>query len=474
MTADTGIEIEQLRSCFAGRMLTDPQDMQPFLSDWRGQWHGKARAVIQPDSTADVAAVVRWCAARRVPVVPQGGNTGLTGGSVPDASGDAVLLSLARLRSVRAVDPVNNTTTVEAGVKLFEVQQAAAAADRLFPLSLAAEGSCTIGGNLATNAGGTAVLRYGNARDLCLGLEVVTAAGEIWDGLRGLRKDNSGYDLKQLFIGSEGTLGVITAAVMKLFPQPAGRAVAFAALQSPEAGLKLLSDAQRAAGPSLTAFELIAAEALELVLRHIPGTRRPFGAMHPWYALVEISSASGQADAAERMNQSLLEGLGRGGVPDAVIAHTLEQGRSLWTLRETISEAQSIHGGNIKHDVSVPISRIPTFIEETVAALARHFPGCTPVIFGHAGDGNLHFNVAPPPGRSASELTEAVNRLVHDLVIAHGGSISAEHGLGVLRRDAAEAYRSPIATDLLRTIKRALDPLNIMNPGKVLRLPSDP
>jgi len=466
------MEFNALRAAFAGRLLTDPADTAPFLTDWRRKWTGHALAVAQPDSTADVAAVLRWCHERRVAVVPQGGNTGLSGGATPNAGGRAIVLSTARLNRVRAVDPVSMTLTAEAGVTLQQVQDAAAAAGRLFPLSLAAQGTCTIGGNLATNAGGVQVLRYGNARALCLGLEVVTATGAVWDGLRALRKDNTGYDLRGLFIGSEGTLGVITAAVLQLFPRPAAQVAAFVAVPSPAAALSLLSRAQQRLGPALTAFELVSDTCLGLVEHHVPAARRPLAEASPWYVLMELSDARGEAEAVGSFESVLEAALEQGDATDAAVSASVAQFRGLWALREDISEAQGAEGPAIKHDIALPIVRIPEFIAETDASLAHHFPGLRLVVFGHLGDGNLHYNLSPPAGgldRAAFAALEApVNRLVHDAVHAHGGSISAEHGLGLLRRDESARYKSAVELQLMHTIKHALDPLDLMNPGKLL------
>ena len=463
--------LDDLRVSFSGRLLTDAAEMEPFLVDWRGQWRGAALAIVQPDTTEDVAAVVRWCARTGTPIVPQGGNTGLSGGATPDGSGRAIVLSLARLGRIRAVDRLNNTIIVEAGVVLQTLQEAAAAEGRFFPLSLGAEGSCTVGGNLATNAGGTAVLRYGNMRELCLGLEVVTPQGEIWDGLRGLRKDNTGYALRDLFIGSEGTLGVITAAVLKLFPAPAARVAAFAAVASPDDALKLLQLAQGRMGSALTAFELVSDVCLGIVLRHFPALRAPVGTPAPWYVLVEITDLMEEARAVTALEDLLGAAFEDGLVSDAAIASSLAQTEGLWALRENITEAQSHEGKAIKHDISVPISRIDRFIEEASAALTTAFPQNRLVVFGHLGDGNLHFNLSPPEGDRGEALLAqqgAINRIVHDLVGAAGGSISAEHGLGVLRRDEAARYKSPVELSLMHNLKQALDPQGLMNPGKVL------
>ncbi|MDM0090011.1 MULTISPECIES: FAD-binding oxidoreductase [unclassified Variovorax] len=464
-----------LREAFSGRLLSAAEDKAAFLTDWRRKWTGAAWAVAQPDSAQDVAAVVRWCHAHRVPVVPQGGNTGLSGGATPDDSGRALLLSLARLNRVRAIDPVNNTIEVEAGVTLQQVQAAARAAHRLFPLSLAAEGSCTIGGNLATNAGGVQVLRYGNARELCLGLEVVTAEGEVWNGLRGLRKDNTGYDLRDLFIGSEGTLGVITAAVLKLHPLPAARVAAFVAVPDPAAATALLQLAQQQLGAGLTAFELMSDACIRLVQRHIASASFPLAERSPWYVLMEVSDARSEALASESIEGLLARAIDAAWATDAALSSSLAQFHALWALREHISESQGAEGKTIKHDISLPISRIADFIRATDAGLESRWPGVRGVVFGHLGDGNLHYNLSPAADAKGAAheaaflaLEAPINRFVHDAVAAHGGSISAEHGLGVLRRDEADRYRSGVALRLMRSIKQALDPHHLMNPGKLL------
>jgi FAD/FMN-containing dehydrogenase len=455
----------------AFRTVPDPA---PFLTDWRNRYHGSARAVVQPNDTEGVAALVRHCAQTGTPIVPQGGNTGLVGGGTPDSSGTAVLLSLSRMNKIRAIDTENDTITVEAGCILANVQQAARDAGRLFPLSLAAEGSCTIGGNLATNAGGVQVLRYGNARDLCLGLEVVTAGGDIWDGLRGLRKDNTGYDLRDLFIGSEGTLGVITAATLKLFPLPAAQLTAFAAVPDVESAVALLNLAKRRLAASLTAFELISEFCLTLVDKHFPQARRPLADASPYYVLLESSDAE-SADHAQALFESLMgEALDTGLVTDAAVASSIAQSKAFWALREYIPLAQAMEGKNIKHDIGVPISSIARYVQETNALLERDAPGIRMVVFGHLGDGNLHYNVSPAEGADADAFLDnepAINRIVYEQVAAHQGSISAEHGLGQLKRDENVHYKSPVEMALMRSIKQALDPLGIMNPGKVLSAP---
>jgi FAD/FMN-containing dehydrogenase len=469
------MNLEALRSAFAGRLLADATDMASFLTDWRGKWTGRAVAVVQPDSTADVAAVLRWCHEHRVPVVPQGGNTGLSGGSTPDDSGQALVLSLVRMNKVRSVDALNNTLVADAGATLQQVQEAAREADRLFPLSLAAEGSCTIGGNLATNAGGVQVLRYGNARELCLGLEVVTAEGEVWKALSGLRKDNTGYDLRDLFIGSEGTLGVITAATLKLFPRPAAQAAAFVAVPTPEAAVQLLQLAQVRLGSGLTAFELMSDICIGLVEKHVAAARLPLAERSPWYVLLEVSDSHDEAHAGNAIEGLLEAALEQGLAADAALSASLAQFQALWALREDISESQGAEGKTIKHDISLPISCIAEFVASTSAAIERHFPGQRLVAFGHLGDGNLHYNVSPAADKSGPEhaaafvaLEGAINRLVHDAVVAHGGSISAEHGLGVLRRDESARYKSAVEMKLMRAVKNALDPHGLMNPGKLL------
>lgn len=446
-------------------------DLSAYELDWRKRYRGRARAVVRPGSTAEVAAVVRACAAEAVSIVPQGGNTGLVGGGVPDPSGTQVLLSLIRLNRVRGIDAANLTMTVEAGSLLQAVQEAAAAHGLLFPLSLAAEGSCTIGGNLATNAGGTQVLRFGNARELCLGLEVVTADGEVWDGLSGLRKDNAGYDLRDLYVGSEGTLGIITAATLKLHPQPAATTTALATLGSLDAAVELLSLAQARLGAGLTGFEAMNAFSLGLVRAHFPQLVQPLAAA-PWTVLLEQADSEGVEHATALFHGLLESALERGLILDAAVASNLEQSKTMWHLRESIPLAQSLEGLNIKHDISLPISRIPAFVASTDAALAAAVPGVRLVDFGHLGDGNLHYNVQAPVGVDAAaflrEREREVNRIVYDAVIAHAGSISAEHGVGALKRDELAQRKSPVALKLMGAIKQALDPAGRMNPGRVL------
>ena len=450
-------------------------DLGAWENDWRKRAQGRALAVVRPGCTTEVAAVVKACAAAGASMVPQGGNTGLVVGSVPDGSGTQVVLSLTRMQAVRALDAANLTITAEAGCILQNLQAAAEQAGFLFPLSLAAQGSCTIGGNLATNAGGTQVLRYGNARELCLGLEVVTAQGEIWHGLSGLRKDNTGYDLRDLFVGSEGTLGIITAATLKLYPQPAARLTAWAAVPSLEAAVALLGLAHQRLSAGLTGFEVMGQFALSLVDKHFPALRVPMWSETPYCVLLELSDAESQ-DHARAQLEALLEGaLEQSVVSDAIVAESLSQAAGLWHIRESISMAQAEEGLNIKHDISLPVSHIPAFCAETDALLQQKVPGVRLVNFGHLGDGNLHYNVQAPEGQDAGKFLldqeEQVNHLVFQQVAKFQGSISAEHGVGSLKADKLPHYKDPVALSLMHTIKAALDPLNLMNPGRVLGLP---
>ena len=448
-------------------------DLSAWEQDWRKRMRGRALAVVRPGHTAEVAAVVKACAAAGVSIVPQGGNTGLVVGAVPDDSGTQVVLSLTRMNAVRAIDGDNLTMTVEAGCVLQVLQETAERAGFLFPLSLAAEGSCTIGGNLATNAGGTQVVRYGNARELCLGLEVVTAQGEVWNGLSGLRKDNTGYDLRDLFVGSEGTLGVITAATMKLYPLPAAQLTAWAAVPSLEAAVQLLGLAHRHLGAGLTGFEVMGRFALSLVAKHFPQQRVPLWADHPYCVLLENSDSESEDHARGQFERLLETAFENGVVSDAVVAENLSQAHALWHIRESIPLAQAEEGLNIKHDISIPVSKIPAFCAETDALLQREIPGVRLVNFGHLGDGNLHYNVQAPEGGDPAtflrEQEERVNHLVFDQVARFEGSISAEHGVGSLKVDKLPDYKDPVALALMRSIKQALDPQNILNPGRVLR-----
>jgi len=464
--------IERIRGIVGSAgLIGSPEEVLPYATDWRKRYRGKPAAVVKPASTAEVAAVVRACAESRTAIVPQGGNTGLCGAATPDASGSQVVLNLSRMNRVRAIDARNNTMTVEAGCVLASLQKTAEEAGRLFPLSLAAEGSCEIGGNLSTNAGGTAVLRYGNARDLVLGLEVVLPSGEIWDGLRALRKDNTGYDLKQLFVGAEGTLGVITAAVLKLFPPPRSRATAVVALEDPEHALELLKRTLEGCGERLTGFELFSDFCLSLVLKHFKDVAPPFARRFPHYVLMELSDTRPGEAVARIAEDTLSAALEARGILDAAIAQSDAQARAFWKLREFISEAQAHEGPNIKHDVSIPISQIPEFIRATDAELARAHAGVRMVTFGHLGDGNLHYNVSAPEGVEPDVFVKqmaAINLIVHDSVARFRGSISAEHGLGQLKREEIRRYKSSLELELMRKIKAALDPHGIMNPGKVL------
>jgi FAD/FMN-containing dehydrogenase len=458
----------------SGGFTEDPQEIAPHLVEWRGKFQGHAPLMLKPKTTAEVSRVLAICNETRTPIVPQGGNTGLVGGQIP--LGGEVLLSLSRMNAIRHLDRDGMSVVAEAGVILADLHRAAESAGRYFPLSLASEGSCTIGGNLATNAGGVNVLRYGNARELVLGLEVVLADGRVLDLLRTLRKDNTGYDLKQVFIGAEGTLGIITAAALKLFPLPAERITAYAAVPDVQSAIRLLNAAQEATGGLVSAFELIPRLGLELVLAHIPQTTDPLSAPSPWYVLVEIAG-TGRIDLCTPAMQMLEGAISDGIATDAVIASSEAQRQALWRLRESLSEAQKLEGASIKHDVSVPIADIPRFLEQGVAAVARLIPGVRPVPFGHLGDGNIHFNFnAPKGGDEAAFLArwDEVNRAVHDIVRHFGGSISAEHGVGVLKREEIVRTKSAAEIDTMRALKRTLDPNNILNPGKVIRSKEPP
>ncbi|HZS83005.1 MAG TPA: FAD-binding oxidoreductase [Stellaceae bacterium] len=453
---------------------TDPHEVEPYLVEQRGLYRGATRMVVRPAATEEVAAVVRICAAAKLPIVPQGGNTGLVGGGVPPEDGDNIVLALQRMNRIRAIDPLNYTVTAEAGVVLADLQKAAEEAGRLFPLSLGAEGSCRIGGNLSTNAGGVGVLRYGNARDLALGLEVVLADGQVWDGLRGLRKDNTGYDLKQLFIGGEGTLGIITAACLKLFPRPREIETAFIALERIDDVMEVFSRARAASGDQLTAFELIPRIGLEFGIRHVPGILDPIARPYPFYALLEVSSSQPGSGLRAALEEFLAAAMEAGLVQDGVVAASAGQAKDLWRIREGVVEGQIPEGGSIKHDVSVPVSRVAEFVRRATAASEARLPGIRPVAFGHVGDGNIHFNLSQPPGADRAAFLarwHEFNEIVHGIAAALGGSISAEHGLGRLKRDEIARYKSPLELDLMRKMKRALDPDGIMNPGKVIPEP---
>ena len=463
--------VDALRAAVGAANVIVEGDLSAWEVDWRKRYRGRALAVVRPASTSEVAAVVKACAAHGTAIVAQGGNTGLVGASVPDASGTQVLLSLARMNRVRAIDAANLAMTVDAGCILQSVQEAAAAQGLLFALSLAAEGSCTIGGNLATNAGGTQVLRYGNARESCLGLEVVTAAGEVWDGLSGLRKDNTGYDLRDLFIGSEGTLGIITAATLKLHPQPAAVTTALASVATLEAAVELLQLAQARLGAGLTGFEVMNRYSLGLVRTHMPQLAQPLPPSE-WTVLLEQSDNEGEAHAQALFEALLETALERGLIGDAAVASSLEQSNAMWHLRESIPMAQAQEGPNIKHDIALPVSQIARFVSTTDAALSRTYPGIRLVDFGHLGDGNLHYNVQAPEAVDAAAFLRdhehAVNTIVYDAVGEFAGSISAEHGVGALKRDELAQRKSPVALQMMQAIKQALDPHALMNPGRVL------
>jgi len=457
----------------AAHVVTDADGMRPYCDDWRGRYHGTARAVVAPASTDEVSAVVALCATRGVVVVPQGGNTGLCGGATPRSDDASIVLSLGRMNRVRHVDPLDRTLTVEAGCTLAQVQAAADQHDCLFPLSLASEGSCQIGGNISTNAGGVHVLRYGTTRQLVLGLEVVLADGRVWHGLRRLHKDNTGYDLKQLFIGAEGTLGVVTAAVLKMVPKPQQRAVAWAQVASPEAALKLLDSLRRRFGERVSAFELIGSAALDVVLRHIPGARQPSDRVADWSVLIEVADVDVEAPLEDMLEATLMAAYEAEYIADVVVASSGVQEQALWALRENISEAQRIEGFSIKHDISVPVSRIPEFLETAGTAVATVAPGVRVVVFGHMGDGNLHYNLScmdPDDNQRLIDRTQELNKVVHDVVHACDGSISAEHGLGQLKVSEIRRYKSALELEMMSKIKMLFDPEGRLNPGKVIAL----
>ena len=452
-------------------VLTGDADTAPYLKEWRGRWTGKTAAVVRPGSTGEVSAILKLASKTKTAIVPQGGNTGLVGGQIPDMSGKQVILSTTRLNRIRDIDPAGNTITVEAGVVLQDIQEAAEEHGRLFPLSLGAQGSCQIGGNLSTNAGGTGALAHGVARDLCIGLEVVLPTGEVLDSLNRLKKDNTGYDLRNLFIGAEGTLGVITAAVLKLFPKPAGRATAFLAVPSPEEALGLFDRARSAAGNGLTAFELMARIGVEFTTRHIPDVRDPLDRHHPWYVLMEISSGQSEDDARATLEAVLEHGMEHGLVTDGAIAESFQQRADFWRLRESMSESQIPEGGSIKHDISVPVDSVPAFLAEADRAALAIEPGSRICAFGHLGDGNIHYNISQPVGADKAvfmTLIEVITPAVHKIVRDYGGSISAEHGIGQMKRDELAEVKNPVALDLMRRIKKDFDPKGIMNPGKVI------
>jgi FAD/FMN-containing dehydrogenase len=450
-------------------VLTGDNDIAPYVQDWRGAYRGEALAVASPITTEEVADIVRLCRSAGVPVVPQGGNTGLCGGAIPDASGAAVVIALRRMNRVIDVDSRNDTISVEAGCVLAHIQEVAASAGRLFPLSLAAEGSCQIGGNLATNAGGINVLRYGNARDLVLGLEVVLPDGTVWNGLRALRKDNRGYDLKHLFIGAEGTLGIITKAVLKLFARPEERITALLGVSEPDRAVTILARIRARHADALTAYELIGRSCLELVFRHVLGTRDPFAERHPWYVLLDLAGASDEGRLRAELESLLAEQAEQGNLADAVIAQTIAQGQDLWRLRESIPEAIRAEGPALRSDVAVPVSRIPAFVAQATGAIMATAPGSRIVCFGHVGDGNLHFNVLPDAGTvSSADWAKPLYPVLYAVVDALHGSFSAEHGIGQAKRDELRRYKGDVELAMMRTLKQAFDPMNLMNPGKIL------
>lgn len=452
-------------------LITEPQALEPFLAEERGLYRGAAGVVVRPASTEEVSGVVKACAAHGVSIVPQGGNTGLCGGAVSD--GGQVILSLGRMNRIRAVDPINFTLTAEAGVILQDIQAAALESDRFFPLALGAQGSCQIGGNLATNAGGLNVLRYGNARDLCLGLEVVLADGSIWNGLRALGKDNTGYAMKHLFVGGEGTLGIITAAVLKLFPRPIEKQTALCAVDEIENVPRLLALARALSGDAVTAFELIVRFGLEIAVKHLDGVVDPFEEAHPWYTLIEFSSTRPEAGLREVFETFLETAFEQGLLSDAVIAESGQQEEQFWRMREGLPEAQKHEGASIKHDVAVPVADVPQFLTRAMAAVEAALPGIRPCPFGHVGDGNIHFNLTQPEGADPKAYLgkwEEMNRIVHDIVVEMHGSISAEHGVGRLKVDEIVHYKSPVEIEMMRKVKQALDPQGILNPGVVVRV----
>ncbi|MFQ5563326.1 MAG: FAD-binding oxidoreductase [Parvularculaceae bacterium] len=459
--------LDAIRDVVGPKGVIEGDDREPFLSEWRKRWPGEAALIVAPASVEDIAAIVRICAANNIAITPQGGNTGLVGGQIP--FGDEILLSLKRLNKIRNVSPYDNTITVDAGVTLAEAQEAAAQADRLFPLSIGSEGSCQIGGVISTNAGGVHVLRYGNTRDLAMGVEVVLPDGEIWNGLKRLRKDNTGYDLKQLFIGAEGTLGIVTGAVLKLFPRPDETVTVLAGVPDAAAAVALLSHAQKATGGLATCFELMARNCLDIVLKHIPDTRDTLAATHPYYVLMEFSAGGTGLRAAV---EGLLESAhGEGLINDAVIADSLAQAQAFWRIRHSISEGLNCEGLGARHDISVPVADIPAFLIEAGKAVERIAPGARVAAFGHIGDGNVHYDIIPPEGAAKTALDDrrgAIEEAIYAVVGRFNGSISAEHGVGRHKRAAIAARKSPVELAMMRAVKAALDPQGIMNPGKML------
>jgi len=461
--------IARLREALGPKgVSTDPHEIEPHVKDWRGRWQGSTPVLVKPASTEEAAKAMALCAEYGLAVTPQGGNSGMVNGGVPYGE---VLVSLKRMNKVREVDTLNDAMTLEAGVILTRAQEVAEENGRLFPLSLGAEGVATIGGLISTNAGGVAVLRYGMMRDLVLGIEAVLPDGRVLNGLRGLRKDNTGYDLKQLFIGAEGTLGLVTAATLKLFPKPAVKETAWAAVSSPKAAVELLALAKAASGGAVTGFEIVSAFCMDLVRRHIPDIRDPLPTGAPWRVLIELSLP--RADGAREIMEGLLsDAMEAGLVEDAAVASSDAQKAMMWKIRENISVAERAHGKALKHDVAVPVSRVAEFIERGDALARRVYPGVDVIAFGHVGDGNIHFNITPPPGMNEDAFVEgeglAVSKAVHDLVCELNGSISAEHGIGKLKREELAARKSAVEMDMMRAVKKALDPDNRMNPGRVL------
>lgn len=464
--------IDKIKSALPdGSWTEDPDSIAPRLIEWRGLFKGKTPLMATPRSTEEVAEIVRLCAVDKTPLVIQSGNTGLVGGGTPDETGDEILLTLDKMNRVRGIDAANYTLTAEAGCTVASVQDAAREADRFFALSLASEGTAGLGGVISTNAGGVDVLRYGTMRDQVLGLEVVLPDGRIWDGLSSLRKDNTGYDLKHLFIGAEGTLGIVTAAVIKLYPRPVSRATAFLAVPDPEDAISLLSLAREITGDRVSAFELMGRQPLDLVLRHIPDTRDPLDAPAPWYVLIEATSPAADSDLGTSFERFLSIAFEKDLIKDGAIAQSSTQAADFWKLRESMSEAQKHEGASIKHDVSVPVSSVPAFIAKASMAVTDAIPGARPVPFGHVGDGNVHFNISEPPGGDRQAFLarwQEVNRIVHDIVVDMRGSISAEHGIGRLKRDELTHYKDPLSLELMRTLKATLDPNNILNRNRII------
>ena len=467
--------IDQLKEVLEPKyILIEDQDKAPYLTDWRKRYTGKALAVLLPRTSEEVAQIVKLCAANQIAIVPQGGHTGFCGGATPDDSGEQIVLNLKRMNTIREIDVANQTITLEAGCILQSIQEKSAEQDFLFPLSLGAEGSCMIGGNLATNAGGTNVLRYGNTRDLCLGLEVVTAKGEIWNGLKGLRKDNTGYDLRDLFVGSEGTLGIITVAVMKLYPLPISQWTTLVATDSLASTIALLNLFQKRATSLLTGFEMMTQESLVLNEKHFPQMANPLKGNPPFTVLIELSDHESEEHVRQLLETILEEAFEAGLITDAVIANSLAQANTFWHMREHITLAQAQEGANLKHDITIPLSALESFVEETDALVRSKFPGVRIINFGHLGDGNLHYNIAPPVDVDAKVFNLANEKPIYELVYAQvercHGSISAEHGIGKLKLEDLRAHKGEVAHELMKTLKRALDPQNILNPHKVVSI----